>query len=59
MVRDIADWLRPDDIIVGEGANTMDIGRTQMPNTNARHRLDAGSYGTMGIGLGFAVAAAV
>ncbi len=57
--RDIADWLRPDDIIVGEGANTMDIGRTQMPNTNARHRLDAGSYGTMGVGLGFAVAAAV
>ena len=37
----------------------MDIGRTQMPNANPRHRLDAGSYGTMGIGLGFAVAAAV
>ncbi len=37
----------------------MDIGRTQMPNTNPRHRLDAGTYGTMGVGLGFAVAAAV
>jgi 2-hydroxyacyl-CoA lyase len=57
--RDIADWLREDDLIVGEGANTMDIGRTQMPNVRPRHRLDAGSYGTMGIGLGFAVAAAV
>ncbi len=57
--RDIADWLRPDDIVVGEGSNTMDIGRTQMPNTYARHRLDAATYGTMGIGLGFAVAAAV
>ena len=57
--RDISDWLRPDDYIIGEGANTMDIGRTQMPNLNPRHRLDAGSYGTMGIGLGFAVAAAV
>ena len=57
--RDIADWLKPDDIIIGEGANTMDIGRTQMPNVLPRHRLDAGSYGTMGIGLGFAVAAAV
>lgn len=57
--RDIADWLEPDDIIVGEGANTMDIGRTQMPNVNPRHRLDAGSYGTMGIGLGFAIGAAV
>jgi 2-hydroxyacyl-CoA lyase 1 len=37
----------------------MDIGRTQMANLHPRHRLDAGSYGTMGIGLGFAVAAAV
>ena len=57
--RDLKDLLRPDDIIVGEGANTMDIGRTQMANVNPRHRLDAGTYGTMGIGLGFAVAAAV
>ena len=37
----------------------MDIGRTQMPNRAPRERLDAGTYGTMGIGLGFAIAAAV
>ncbi len=57
--RDIKEFLRPDDIIIGEGANTMDIGRTQMANVHPRHRLDAGTYGTMGIGLGFAIAAAV
>jgi 2-hydroxyacyl-CoA lyase 1 len=57
--RDIVDWLPEDAIIIGEGANTMDIGRTQMPNRGPRQRLDAGSYGTMGIGLGFMVAAAV
>ena len=57
--RDIVDWLPEDAIIIGEGASTMDIGRTQMPNREPRHRLDAGTYGTMGIGLGFAVAAAV
>ncbi len=57
--KDIEQWLPDDAIIIGEGANTMDIGRTQMPNRAARHRLDAGTYGTMGIGLGFAVAAAV
>lgn len=57
--RDIVEWLPEEAIIVGEGAHTMDIGRTQMPNRGPRQRLDAGSYGTMGIGLGFLVAAAV
>ncbi len=57
--RDIEDWLPENAIIIGEGANTMDIGRTQMVNRAARSRLDAGSYGTMGIGLGFAIGAAV
>ncbi|MGI9323557.1 MAG: thiamine pyrophosphate-dependent enzyme, partial [Pseudomonadales bacterium] len=56
--RDIKDWLPEDVIIVSEGANTMDIGRTQMPNNRPRSRLDAGSYGTMGVGMGFAIAAA-
>jgi 2-hydroxyacyl-CoA lyase 1 len=37
----------------------MDIGRTMLPNYSARHRLDAGSFGTMGVGLGQAIAAAV
>ena len=57
--KDIVEWLPEDAYIIGEGANTMDIGRTQMPNVHSRHRLDAGTYGTMGVGLGFAVAAAV
>ena len=57
--RDIANWLPSDAIIIGEGANTMDIGRTQMFNSGPRQRLDAGTYGTMGVGLGFMIAAAV
>jgi len=56
--RDIEDWLPENAIVIGEGANTMDIGRTQMANRSARNRLDAGSYGTMGIGLGFTIGAA-
>jgi 2-hydroxyacyl-CoA lyase 1 len=58
-LKDIREWMPDDAVIIGEGANTMDIGRTQMPNAKPRMRLDAGSYGTMGIGMGFAIAAAV
>ena len=37
----------------------MDIGRTVLPNLLPRHRLDAGTFGTMGVGCGFAIAAAL
>jgi 2-hydroxyacyl-CoA lyase 1 len=58
-LRDVAAWCPDDAMIIGEGASTMDIGRTQLLNSRPRHRLDAGSYGTMGIGMGFVIAAAV
>jgi len=58
-LKDVAAWTPEDAIIIGEGASTMDIGRTQLFNSRPRHRLDAGSYGTMGIGMGFVIAAAV
>ena len=59
VLREIRDALPRDAIICSEGANTMDIGRTVLPNFEPRQRLDAGSFGTMGVGLGFALAAAV
>ena len=58
-LKDISAWAPGNAVIIGEGANTMDIGRTQLPNKSPRLRLDAGTYGTMGIGMGFAIAAAV
>jgi 2-hydroxyacyl-CoA lyase 1 len=58
-LKDISAWAPRNAVIIGEGANAMDIGRTQLPNAAARLRLDAGSYGTMGIGMGFVIAAAV
>ncbi|XP_053373644.1 2-hydroxyacyl-CoA lyase 1-like [Mercenaria mercenaria] len=48
-----------DAIVISEGANTMDISRSCIPNALPRHRLDAGTFGTMGVGVGFAIAAAV
>lgn len=44
-------------ILVSEGSNTMDIGRTILMNYAPRQRLDAGTFGTMGVGFGFAIAA--
>ena len=57
VLREIRDLLPRDAIIASEGANTMDIGRTVLPNFFPKHRLDAGSFGTMGVGLSFAIAA--
>ncbi len=52
VLREIRDLLPRDAIIASEGANTMDIGRTVLPNFEPRHRLDAGTFGTMGVGPG-------
>ena len=58
-LRDVAAWMPRDAILSAEGAGTMDIGLTQLPSFNARSCLNAGTYGTMGVGLGQAIAACV
>src|ERR671938_198718 len=50
---------RPDAILVNEGANTLDLARGVIDMYKPRKRLDVGTWGIMGIGMGFAVAAAV
>lgn len=44
-------------VYVSEGANTMDISRSVFSVEHPRLRLDAGTYATMGVGLGYAIAA--
>lgn len=46
-----------DIVYVSEGANAMDISRSIFTMEHPRTRLDAGTYATMGVGLGYAVAA--
>ena len=46
-------------IVVSEGANTMDISRTVLQHEMPRSRLDAGTFATMGVGVGYAIAAAI
>lgn len=50
---------RPDTILVNEGANTLDFARSIIDIHKPRTRLDVGTWGVMGIGMGFAVAAAI
>ncbi len=49
----------PEAIVVSEGANTLDFGRSIVDMYLPRKRLDVGTWGIMGIGMGFAVAGAV
>jgi oxalyl-CoA decarboxylase len=50
---------RPDAILVNEGANTLDLARGVIDMHQPRKRLDVGTWGVMGIGMGTAIAAAV
>jgi oxalyl-CoA decarboxylase len=50
---------RPDAILVNEGANTLDLARGVIDIYKPRKRLDVGTWGVMGIGMGQAIAAAV
>jgi oxalyl-CoA decarboxylase len=60
-LRAIRDVLRenPDAYVVNEGANALDFARNVIEMSVPRHRLDSGTWGVMGIGMGYAIAAAV
>src|SRR6204780_1483211 len=50
---------RPDAILVNEGANTLDLARGIIDMYQPRKRLDVGTWGVMGIGMGYAIGAAI
>ncbi len=58
VVRDVVK-ANPDAILVNEGANALDFTRSIVDMYKPRKRLDVGTWGIMGIGMGFSVAAAV
>lgn len=56
-VRDVLTG-HPEVYVVNEGANALDTARNVIDMQVPRHRLDSGTWGIMGIGLGYAIAAA-
>ncbi|MBQ4082961.1 MAG: hypothetical protein IJC77_01675, partial [Bacteroidaceae bacterium] len=57
-VSDVLDGYK-DIYVVNEGANTLDDTRNVINMYRPRLRLDCGTWGVMGIGMGYAIAAAV
>jgi oxalyl-CoA decarboxylase len=58
VVRDLV-RANPEAMLVNEGANALDFTRSIVDMYKPRKRLDVGTWGVMGIGMGFSVAAAV
>jgi len=58
VVRDIVK-ANPDAYVVNEGANALDFTRSIVDMYKPRRRLDVGTWGVMGVGMGFSIAAAV
>ncbi|HEX6529803.1 MAG TPA: oxalyl-CoA decarboxylase [Burkholderiales bacterium] len=58
VVRDIVK-ANPDAILVNEGANALDFTRSIVDMYKPRKRIDVGTWGIMGVGMGYCVAAAV
>jgi len=56
MLRVIRDVMPSDTFVATEGAATMDISRQVLNTYDPRHRIDAGTLGTMGVGMGQAIA---
>jgi oxalyl-CoA decarboxylase len=50
---------RPGAILVNEGANTLDLARGVIDMYQPRKRIDVGTWGVMGIGMGYAIGAAI
>ena len=59
VLREIQEQAPEGTIIQAEGANTMDISRSVLMHKNPRERIDAATFGTMGVGLAQAIAAQV
>jgi oxalyl-CoA decarboxylase len=58
VVREIVK-ANPDLCLVNEGANALDFTRSIVDMYQPRKRLDVGTWGVMGVGMGYSVAAAV
>src|SRR5215475_771705 len=59
LCKEVRDFMRRDGILVVDGQEILNFGRQAIPTYVPGHRLNSGSFGCMGVGLSFGVAAKV
>ena len=59
LCKEVTDFLRRDAILVVDGQEILNFGRQSIPTFVPGHRLNSGPFGTMGVGLPFAIGAKV
>ena len=57
LCKEIRDFLPRDAILAVDGQEILDFGRQSIPTYVAGHRLNSGTFGTMGVGLPFGLGA--
>ena len=57
LCKEIRDFIDRDAILVVDGREILEYGRGSIPTFLPRHRLNSGTFGTMGVGLPFAIGA--
>ena len=59
LCKEVKDFLDRDAILVVDGQEILNYGRQSIPTYRPGHRLNSGSFGTMGVGVPFGVGAKV
>ncbi len=59
LCKEVRDFLDRDAILVVDGQEILNYGRQAIPTYRPGHRLNSGSFGTMGVGIPFGVGAKV
>jgi acetolactate synthase-1/2/3 large subunit len=59
LCREVRDFIDRDAILVVDGQEILNFGRQSIPTFLPRHRINSGTFGTMGVGLPFGIGAKV
>ncbi|HVY41754.1 MAG TPA: thiamine pyrophosphate-binding protein [Hyphomicrobiaceae bacterium] len=59
LCKEVRDFMDRDAILCVDGQEILNYGRQAIPQFTARHRINSGAFGTMGVGMPFGVGAKV